>query len=183
MVVAIGDSVLTFSKLQTTLFEMANVLNQRPIGIKPAFNIDLGKYLCPNDLLLGRSSGAVPSGKWSDKASFRDIMDFNDNMVKAFLEKWSRDFWPSLIVRQKWHFEKRDLCIGDVVMFLDPNLIKNCWKLGEVIIAERGKDGKVRNVSIRYKPRKEGVRYNGQKDMIITRSAHKIVVILPVEEI
>ena len=68
------------------------------------------------------------------------------------------------------------------MIFQDSNLIKNCWKLGEIVIAESGKDGKVRNVSIRYKPRKEGAGYKGLKDIVITRSAHKIVVILPVEE-
>ena len=93
-----------------------------------------------------------------------------------------RDFWPSLIVRQKWHFEKRNLRIGDIVIFQDSNILKNCWKLGEAVIAESGKDGRVRNVSIRYKASKEGAGYKGQKDIVITRSAHKIVVILPVEE-
>ena len=131
---------------------------------------------------MGRTIGAAPSGKWDDKASFGDQLDFQDNIVISFWKKWTRDFWPSLIVRPKWHFEKRNLCIGDIVIFQDSNLIKNCWKLGEVVIAQSGKDGKVRNVSIRYKPRKDGSGYKGLKDIVITRSAHRIVVILPVEE-
>ena len=123
-------TVLTFSKLQTTLFEISNILNQRPIGIKPALNIELGRYLCPNDLLLGRSTGGTPSGKIDENPSFKDIIDFNDKIVNAFWKKWTRDFWPSLIVRQKWHFERRNLCVGDIVIFQDSNLIKNYWKLG-----------------------------------------------------
>ena len=182
LVVAIGDSILTFSKLQSTLFEIANILNRRPIGIKPVSNIELGRYLCPNDLLLGRSTGGVPSGIIDQDPSFQDIMDFNDNIVNAFWKKWTRDFWPSLLVRQKWHFERRNLCVGDVVILQDSNAIKNYWKLGEIVVAGKSKDGKVRNVSIRYKPRKEGVNYKGLKDIIVTRSAHKVVVILPVEE-
>ena len=117
-----------------------------------------------------------------ENPSFKDIIDFNDKIVNAFWKKWTRDFWPSLIVRQKWHFERRNLCVGDIVIFQDSNLIKNYWKSGEIVIAEKSKDGKIRNVSIRYKPKKEGINYKGQKDMIITRSAHKVVVILPVEE-
>lgn len=29
---AIGESILTFSELQTVLFEVANLINERPIG-------------------------------------------------------------------------------------------------------------------------------------------------------
>ena len=142
----------------------------------------MGRYLCPNDLLLGRSTGNSPSGKIDKNPSLKEMIDFNDKIVNSFWKKWTRDFWPSLIIRQKWHFEKRNLRVGDLVIFQDSNLIKNCWKLGEIVIAEKSKDGKVRNVSIRYKPKKIGKSYKGQKDVIITRSAHKLVVILPAEE-
>ena len=182
LILSIGDSILTFSQLQSTLFEIANILNQRPIGIKPGNDIELGKYLCPNDLLLGRTTGNAPSYSTNDTPSFESILDFNDKIVDSFWKKWTRDFWPSLIVRQKWHFEKRNLCIGDIVIFQDTNVLKSFWKLGEIVIANKSKDEKVRNVSIRYKPRKDGPHYKGHKDIIVSRSAHRIVVILPVEE-
>ena len=54
--IVIGDSRFTFSEMQTVLFEVANLLNERPIGIKPGQDIELGTYLCPNDLLLGRAN-------------------------------------------------------------------------------------------------------------------------------
>lgn len=57
---AIGDSVLTFGELQTVLYEVANLMNKRPIGVKSSICIDLGTYLCPNEMLLGRTS--VPNG-------------------------------------------------------------------------------------------------------------------------
>ncbi|XP_068233730.1 uncharacterized protein [Palaemon carinicauda] len=52
----IGTTILTFSDLQTTFFEIANLMNERPIGIKPGMDVELGTYLCPNDLLLGRAN-------------------------------------------------------------------------------------------------------------------------------
>lgn len=57
---AIGESILTFSELQTVCYENANLLNERPIGRHPTSPDD--KYLCPNDLLLGRSISKIPSG-------------------------------------------------------------------------------------------------------------------------
>ena len=50
-------NILTFSELQTVLFEYCNIMNERLIGIKNASHA----YFCPNDLLLGRSSiKAIP---------------------------------------------------------------------------------------------------------------------------
>lgn len=56
---AIGSAVMTFSELQTALFEIGNLLNERPIGTKNCNPVE-GTYLCPNDLLLGRASSRVP---------------------------------------------------------------------------------------------------------------------------
>ena len=58
---AIGESVMTFSELQTVCFEAANLINERPIGRHPT-SPDDESCLCPNDLLLGRSTSRVPSG-------------------------------------------------------------------------------------------------------------------------
>jgi hypothetical protein len=33
-VLAVGQSIMTFSELQTVMFEVANLLNERPIGTK-----------------------------------------------------------------------------------------------------------------------------------------------------
>ena len=55
-----GGQVLTFEELQTMLFEVANIMNGRPIGRHPTSPED-GSYLCPNDLLLGRASSDVPT--------------------------------------------------------------------------------------------------------------------------
>ena len=50
--VAVGESVMTFSELQTVCYEAANLVNERPVGRHPTSPED-GTYLYPNDLLLG----------------------------------------------------------------------------------------------------------------------------------
>ena len=57
-----GENVLSYEELQTVFFEIANLLNERPIGMKPGCGIDMGSYLSPSDLLLGRSSANAPQG-------------------------------------------------------------------------------------------------------------------------
>lgn len=40
--IMIGDSTFSFGELQTVMFEVANLLNERPIGLKPGSNVDAG---------------------------------------------------------------------------------------------------------------------------------------------
>ncbi|CAC5386337.1 unnamed protein product [Mytilus coruscus] len=67
---AIGQSIMTFSELQTVLFEVANILNEQPIGTS-TFDPNKGTYLCPNDLILGRASSNVPVGHWDESDNFK----------------------------------------------------------------------------------------------------------------
>ena len=61
--VIIGNQKLSFSELQTVLFEVGNIVNERPIGKMPSTPED-GSYLCPNDLLLGRTFNKAPMGNF-----------------------------------------------------------------------------------------------------------------------
>lgn len=182
MILAIGDSILSFGELQTALFEIANLINERPIGIKPGNNPDLGSYLCPNDLLLGRASNKVPGGMWKDTPYTRKRLDFIERIVSSFWKRWQRDYFPMLIVRQKWHSERRNMQPGDIALVQDSNAVRGSWKMAEIIKAEPGRDGRVRDVTIRYKTQKTGDKYDGQVDILVNRSVHRLVVILPVDE-
>ena len=90
-----------------------------------------------------------------------------------------RDFFPTLIVRNKWHAEKRNVRVGDIVLVKNINVIRGQWKFAQVVTAAPGSGGKVRNVSLRYKSGQPGVKYHGQRDSFIDRSVHDIVAILP----
>lgn len=62
-----------------------------------------------------------------------------------------RDYFPTLIIRSKWHVDKRNIKIGDIVLVKDSNLIRGHWRLAQVLTADPGADGKVRNITLRYK--------------------------------
>ena len=59
--IAIGKQVLTPFELYTCLLEVASLVNQGPIG-RILNDPDDGTYLCPNEILLGRSTAEVPQG-------------------------------------------------------------------------------------------------------------------------
>lgn len=72
--------------------------------------------------------------------------------------------------------------MGDVVLVQDSNLVRGAWKLAQVIRADPGRDGTVRDVDLRYKIIKQGKGYEGDVDKIMSRSVHRLVVLLPMGE-
>ena len=180
----IGESILTFSELQTTLFEIANLINERPIGRHPT-SPDDGSYLCPNHLLLGRSTPRVPSGPFKETTNPRHRFEYIQRLVDSFWKKWTREYFPSLMIRQKWHTEHRNVKVGDVVLIQDSNLVRGQWRLGIVSTTHLGKDKKVRRVEIKYKNPKAGEKvskYEGRGYVTVERPVHRLVVVVPVEE-
>lgn len=178
---AIGQSVMTFPELQTVLYEVSNLVNERLIGRHPTSPED-GAYLCPNDILLGRSSTKVPNGPFNESADPRKRFYFIQNVVDAFWSRWPRDYFPSLLVRQKWHTCKRDVMVGDIVLIQDSNQIRGKWKLGRVIAANPGKDGKIRKVTIQYKnpaPNEKVGIYKGRGYSTIERPVQRLIVLVP----
>jgi hypothetical protein len=177
----IGSSVMTFAELETVIFEVANYINERPIGLKNN-DPNEGSYLCPNDLLLGRASSSVPPGSWSAKECFKLRWKFVQQVVDSFWNRWIRDYFPTLIIRPKWQSSTKNLKVGDIVMVQDSNLVRGQRKRVQVHEANLGKDGKVRGVQIRYKALETNNTYHGCDDTRIRRSVNRLVVFLPVEE-
>ena len=64
----------------------------------------------------------------------------------------------------------------------DSNAIRGQWKLAQVTSVKPSRDGKVRDVTVRYKNTKEGIQYKGQNDVYVNKSVHRLVVLLPIEE-
>lgn len=93
MHIAVGDSILTFSELQSVLFEVANLINERPIGTKVC-DPNEGSYLCPNDLLLGRSSVRVPQMQMDERCYPRLRWKCIQQVVDTF---WRRIIFPLLL--------------------------------------------------------------------------------------
>ena len=145
---AIGEQVLTPFELYTCLLEVANLVNQRPIGRIPN-DPDDGSYLCPNDILLGRSSSHVPQGPFRETKNPRLRVEFVQKIVDSFWKRWTRDVFPSLIPRKKWNAEKRNIRVDDFVIVQTPNAIRGNWNIGRIVDVYPGQDGKVRNVRVK----------------------------------
>lgn len=151
--------------------------------MKPGIDVEMGSYLCPNDLLLGRTNNKTPTGTMmQEQYDSKSRLKFMSEIVNSFWRKWQRDYFPTLIVRQKWHVDKRNVCPGDIVLLQDKDALRGQWRLAQVKSVKTSRDDKIRDVIVRYKIKRPGSTYKGQDDVCVGRSVHKLVVILPVEE-
>ena len=174
--IAIGEQVLSFSEMQTVLMETADIVNERPIGRHPT-STDDGAYLSPNELFLGRSTSKVPDGPYATATSQFVRYNFVQRIIEAFWKRWNQDYFPQLIIQQKWHHSHRNLKVGDIVIIQDSNKIRKKWKLGRVIRADPSlRDGYVRVVDVEYK------NPDSKNFLNITRPVQRLIVLIPVEE-
>ena len=163
--------------------ECANLLNERPIGSHP-HNPDDGAYLSPNDLLLGRSTARVPSGPFKTTYNMKRRFEFIQSLTDCFWKRWTHNFFPSLIITQKWHTERRNLQVNDIVLIQDDKLIRGQWRLGHINKVYPGADGKVRKAVVGYKQldSENEKTYSGKKFTNVERSSNRLVVIVPADE-
>ena len=68
---SLGDTRLSLNEMNTLMIEISNLVNERPIGIKPNSRTD-SEYLSPNSLLLGRCSARISSGPFQPDQIFTD---------------------------------------------------------------------------------------------------------------
>ena len=173
---AIGVQVLSFTEMLTVMFETAELVNQRPIGKHPT-SLEDGAYISPNDLSLGRASSKIPTGNFSTSTSLTTRYHFVQRIISSFWKRWTANYFPSLLIRQKWHTAKRNVKVGDVVLIQDSNQLQGKWKLGKVVRADASlRDGFVRIIDIQHKN-------PGLNSLTtITRPVQKVIVIVPVDE-
>lgn len=165
---------MTFSELRTVCFEAANLVNERPIARHPTLPEE-GSYLCPNDLLLGRSTARVPSDPFKETRDERYRFEFVQSVVNSFWKKWTQSFFPSLLTRQKWHSSRRNLEVGDFVLIQDANMVRGNWKLGRVSQVYPDYEGKVRKVDVIYK-------HEDRTPTTVQRAVQGLVVLLPANQ-
>ena len=187
---AIGTTVLFFNELLTLVKETANLVNERPIGIKPNKRTD-PEYLSPNSLLLGRCSDRISSGPFIKKDSVndhptadRDRFVLVQKIVDQFWKGWTRLYFPTILWRQKWHVQERNVRVGDVVVVRDSESKRGGWRLGLISDVYPDINDVVRNIEISVAP--PGLDstpvYTGGTKIKLKRHVKNIIVIVPNEE-
>ena len=180
----IADERLSPTEFTTVCYEVSNLLIERPLGVIPGQDSDIN-ILTPNMLLLGRATGdsIIDShcGSESSKARYCLV----NHISQKFWERWMELYAPTLMTQTKWHQPQRNLQVGDIVLVCDSNALRSHYHLAQVREVYPDEKGIVRKVSLRYKNYKVGEKvyaYAGAKDVTVTRSVHRLALLVPVEE-
>ena len=108
-------------------------------------NVDDDVPLTPNHFLHGQIGGrfapeTVDQTTFSLRKRWRRVQE----LVKHFWQRWLKELLPGLNPRTKWHKEKKNLKVGDIVIVISPDSHRAHWPLAKVTQIFPGKDGKVR---------------------------------------
>ena len=184
--------LLFLLELETGFKIVASILNSRPIyarwGARGGSDTDYLSALTPNMLLTGRANVELPIRNYdtSDKPLHR--LQYVEEVVSQWWEQFMTQNFSSLVPRQKWLLERRNLCVGDVVLIkYEGKCSPGTYRLGVVCEVELSPDGLVRTATVEYSllaelPEAERHLYKGITKKRIRVPVQRLVLILPVDE-
>ena len=185
----LGSQVVTLNELNTILLEAANLINSRPIGLKPNKDTD-SDFLTPNSLLLGRNCDVINAGLFQSKDKFdqglkidHDRFKLVQKMIGQFWSTWIKHYFPTLLVRKKWHFKQRNMQVGDICFLQDSNQVRGQFRRCRVSAVYPDKSNIVRNVEVLTVPKQDGSRvYHPQALSRMKRHVNNLILIQPADE-
>jgi hypothetical protein len=133
--------------LLTLIAEAERVMNDRPLVHVSSDSRDPDALTPSRLLLLGRSNSTAPSThrgpgllRWWRQAH---------QLANMFWKRWVREYIPTLIQQQKWHRERSNLAVNDIVLVRDKTTPRGQWPMGRVEEVKEGRDGLVRSARVR----------------------------------
>ena len=100
-------------------------------------------------------------------------------LANEFWTRWRKEYLLNLQTRQKWHMDKRNLKVNDIVLLQDDLVPRNEWKLARVTEVYPGSDSRVRKVRLLVSNTtfdKKGKPTT--KTVFLERPIHKVVTLL-----
>ena len=104
------------------------------------------------------------------------------SITNNFWKTWMRLFFPSLIIRQKWHHTLRNLKVNDVCLLRDNNAVRGDWRLARVNEVYPDNNGIVRNVEVAVSINTNGsAKYKPSSCNLLKRHVSNLLVLVPAE--
>ena len=108
---------LNYAELATLLAKAANIVNDRPIGVKNITEDELVP-LTVNQLLLGRTSSSPPPDHEMPGENFRAAKTYLDSLTQMWWKLWMEQGFPTLLPYCRYKDTKRheNLQVDDVCL-------------------------------------------------------------------
>ncbi|KAK7865843.1 hypothetical protein R5R35_003962 [Gryllus longicercus] len=143
----IGEAVLSYEELLTTVTHVEAILNSRPL-IRPTDDAAEFNYLTPAHFLIGRPLTALPDPNALQQQSVRCHWNQTQNALANIWTRWTKEYLLSLQQRSKWTAVSPNIKTGTPVLLIDDNLPPLEWRLGVITQTFPGRDGRTRTVQV-----------------------------------
>lgn len=145
----VGEALLTFEDLYTTLTAIEACVNSRPLTPLSSDPHDLTP-LTPGHFLTGRPLTAIPEPSLNllpvNRLSHWQRLQ---QLTEHFWSRWSKEYLSSLQQRSKWRKDDININVGQLVVVKEENVPPLRWVTARVTAVHPGADGRVRVATIR----------------------------------
>ena len=125
----------------------------------------------------------MPAHDWlEDTKQLKSRFLFVQKLTDSYWDVWTSVYFPSLLVRQKWHVETRNMRIGDICILSDKNALRGEWRLAKVADIYPDAKGRVRNVEVMVCSTDGKPKYKPKCPQLLKRHVSNLMVIVPVED-
>lgn len=119
---------ITDEEFQTAFLGAESLLNSRLLSYQSSNPTD-NTMLTPNHFLHGQLGGefapeSVDTAVFDVKKRWRRVQE----IVKHFWKRWLREQLPAIGSRSKWFRAQQNLSNGDVVLVVDTDQPRGCWR-------------------------------------------------------
>ena len=153
LMVVLRDRLVHEEVLSTAVCQVEYVMNSRPLSYT-GDDPEAPQPLTANHFLhMNFSSSpvsvlvAVPATDVSCRKRWQQALALSHQLW----QRWRREVLPTMTVAQKWHEERRNLQVGDVVLIVDWSAPRGQWPLGRVVEVFYGRDDRVRSARVKSK--------------------------------
>ena len=112
-----GKPTLHYAELQTILSTAANIINNRPIGVRSLTKEDIVP-ITVNQLLLGRTSTSTPGALVGVDEDYLVADSFQEELQRVWWSLWKEQVFPHLLpyLRYKDIERHKNLRVGEVCL-------------------------------------------------------------------
>ncbi|XP_058444291.1 uncharacterized protein LOC131425967 [Malaya genurostris] len=120
---------LTDEILATTLAEAEDIINTRPLTYIPQESAE-EEAITPNHFLRGTvtNTDKKMDGSVDFADALRDVYKRSRYLADKMLDRWSKEYLPSLTHRAKWMEDQKPIKTGDLVFVIDGKNRRN-WQM------------------------------------------------------
>ena len=178
---------VTYAELSTILSRVANVMNDRPLGVKYLTKEDY-MPITPNQLLIGRTSTVRIQPEETDIENYNKRAKYSEELLAAWWRQWSTQVFFSLLPYQHYKDARRhnNLRPGDICLIKYDGKIVASYRLCRVRTVLPDNHGVVRDVEVEMRKRdaREPILpYQHKEPLIMQVGVQRLVLITAVEDV